>query len=500
MAVSDTKRVSIASGRGALLSLLVVLLACGSAAADRTTVGESLEGTATERNNARLVAEDLVGHLHVVYYDYHGIYHSVANGIGAGWSEPVLVTLSGRNPSIAVDSDNVLHLVYRHGTVTSLDIMHRTYDGEWSAPETVHHDVVAGLSRPVVAIDSENGLHCVWQRQGYGSTPNSEVWYAYAAPGGGWGGTPINVSSSYGASEYPTLTIDSDDNVYVFWKDSGEDIFADKKVLLRKHSQGVGWDVDYTNVSNTTGNGSYSTMDPCAVVGPGGIIHLVWKDSQPGNREIFYKACVDGIWDASPTNVSETSTASGRPSISVDHTGLLCVVWEEKTDGVYYDIVRKTRASGDVWSEMVNISASPGADSRSPSTPLSLGPALCCVWTEGESAPYDIAFYFEETTGVSGDETACDRLLLLRRNYPNPFSSTTTMMCELPEPGSVTVVVYDACGRRVRTIVSGRGPAGTHEIVWDGKSDRGTDLAAGVYFCTARSGGRTATTRMAIVR
>ena len=499
MAMLDTKNVSIASGRRVLPALLVVLLAYGNAAADRTTVGESLEGTATERNNARLVAEDLVGHLHVVYYDYDGIYHSVANGIGAGWSEPALVTLGGRNPSIAVDSDNVLHLVYRHGTVTSLDIMHRTYDGDWSAPETVYHDVVAGLSRPVVAVDSENGLHCVWQRQGYGSTPNSEVWYAHAASGGGWGGTAVNVSSSYGASEYPTLTIDPADNVYVFWKDSGEDIFADKKVLLRKYTTGVGWDADYTNVSNTTGNGSYSTMDPCAVVGPGGVIHLVWKDSQPGNREIFYKACVDGIWDASPTNVSETSTASGRPSISVDAAGVLYVVWEEKTDGVYYDIVRKTRESGGVWSEMVNISESPGADSRSPSTPSSPGPALCCVWTEGESPPYDIAFYFEETTGVSGDETACDPLLL-RRNYPNPFSSTTTMLCELPEPGSVTVVVYDACGRRVRTIASGRRPAGMHEIVWDGKSDRGTNLAAGVYFCTATSGGRTATTRMAIVR
>jgi hypothetical protein len=500
MATSDTEHVSIGSGLRSLLSLLAVLVMCGTAVADRTAVGESLESTATERNNARLVAEDLVGKLHVVYYDYDGIYHSVANGIGAGWSLPELVALGGRNPSIAVDSDNVLHLVYRIDTVTPLDILHRTFDGDWSEAETVYHDGVAGVTRPVVAVDSENGLHCVWQRQGYGSTPNSEVWYACAAPGGGWGGTMVNVSSSYGASEYPTLTIDPDDNIYVFWKDSGEDISADKKVLLRKHTRGVGWDANYTNVSNTTGNGSYATMDPCAVVGPGGTIHLVWKDSQPGNREIFYKACVDGIWDAAPTNVSETSTASGRPSISVDDTGLLYVAWEEKTDGVYYDIVRRTRERGGAWSEMVNISDSPGVDSRSPSAPLSLGPALSCLWTEGESAPYDIAFYFEETTGVSGDETACDRLLLLERNHPNPFSSTTTIRYEIPEAGSVTVKVYDVCGRWVRTIVSGRRPAGTHETIWDGKNDSGEELAAGVYFCTASCGGRTATTRMVIVR
>ena len=500
MVMSDTKRVSIVSGLRSLLPLLVVLVMFGTAAADRTAVGESFESTATERNNARLVAEDLVGNLHVVYYDYDGIYHSVANGIGAGWSEPALVVLGGRNPSIAFDSDNVLHLVYRLDTLAPRDILHRTFNGNWSEAETVYHDGVAGVTRPVVAVDSEDGLHCVWQRQGYGSTPNSEVWYAYAAPGGGWGGTTVNVSSSYGASEYPTLTIDPDDNIYVFWKDSGEDISADKKVLLRKLTRGMGWDANYTNVSNTTGNSSYATMDPCAVVGPDGTIPLVWKDSQPGNREIFYKACVDGTWDAAPTNLSETSTASGRPSISVDGSGLLYVAWEEKTDGIYYDIVHRTRQSDGVWSEMVNISDSPGVDSRSPSTPLSLGPALCCLWTEGESAPYDIAFYFEETTGVSDDETACDRPLLLGRSHPNPFSSTTTIRYGIPEAGSVTVKVYDACGRRVRTIASGRRPAGMHEITWDGKNDSGADLAAGVYFCAATSGGRTATTRMVIVR
>ncbi len=480
------------------LSLLIVLLLCGMACAERTVVGESYQSTATERNNARLVVEDLVGSLHVVYYDYDGVFHSVASGIGAGWSLPELVAAGGRNPSIAVDSDNVLHLVYRQGTLTAFDIMQTTFNGDWSEAKVVHHDVLSGVSRPVIAVDSENGLHCVWQRQGYGSTPNSEVWYKYAAPGGGWDGTAINISSSYGASEYPTLTIDSDDNVYVFWKDSGEDIFSDKKVLLRKHTKGIGWDAEYTNVSNTTGNGSYATMDPCAVTDTEGTVHLVWKDSQTGNREIFYKACVNGVWDTTPTNISETSTASGRPSISVDGRGCLYVAWEEKTDGIYYDIVRKTRGIAGGWSEMVNISESAGVDSRSVSTIPMTGPGLCCVWTEGESVPYDIAFHYEEATDVA--EAGGGSLLLVRRSHPNPFTSTTTIRYELPEPGAVVVTVYDLCGRRVRTLVSGRTAAGVHEVTWDGKNDSGADLAAGVYFCTVACGSRRATSRMVIVR
>ena len=121
----------------------------------------------------------------------------------------------------------------------------------------------------------------------------------------------------------------------------GIDIGNDKMVLYRKYTVGDGWDAGYTNISNTTGNGSYATMDPCAVTDIAGDIHLVWKDSQSGNREIYYKKCIDGVWDDDFINISNTAGASAHPSISTDNQGNLYVFWAEKIGGVYYEIVYK---------------------------------------------------------------------------------------------------------------------------------------------------------------
>ena len=44
------------------------------------------------------------------------------------------------------------------------------------------------------------------------------------------------------------------------------------------------------------------------------------------------------------------------------------------------------------------------------------------------------------------------------------------------------LAVFDAAGRCVRHLVSGRVEAGDRTIAWDGRDDGGTRLASGVYF------------------
>ncbi|MCD4790467.1 MAG: hypothetical protein K8R37_10740, partial [Bacteroidales bacterium] len=376
--------------------IILIVLSAGFVHA-QTTIGESTQSSATERNNARLIVEDNNGNLHVAYYN-NGIYYSFSDDAGANWSTSVLVDGTGRNPSLAVDNDNILHLVYKYGGINAYDIVHRTYNEEiWSESDYVYHDanMTSPVSRPVLAIDTDNNLHCVWQRAGYGPTPNSEIWYNKYTPGAGWE-APVNISDSYGASEYPTLTIDGNNNVFAFWKDSGENIGNDKMVLYRKYTVGSGWDADYTNISNTTGNGSYATMDPCAVTDIDGNIHLVWKDSQSGNREIFYKKCTDGVWDINYTNISNTAKASAHPSISTDNQGNLYVFWAEKIGGVYYEIVySKYDVELETWSELENISNTASVESEHPNSPVKSNNCLSVIWTEGDTSPFSVMHYGE---------------------------------------------------------------------------------------------------------
>ena len=67
-------------------------------------------------------------------------------------------------------------------------------------------------------------------------------------------------------------------------------------------------------------------------------------------------------------------------------------------------------------------------------------------------------------------------------NYPNPFNPTTTLLIELPEDAVVSVIVYDALGRRVTRLVNEEMDAGYHRVIWDAGS-----LPSGVYFYSLQS-------------
>jgi hypothetical protein len=70
----------------------------------------------------------------------------------------------------------------------------------------------------------------------------------------------------------------------------------------------------------------------------------------------------------------------------------------------------------------------------------------------------------------------------LRAPFPSPFRALTTIGFSLAQAGVVQVGVFDAGGRRVRTLVNGPRPAGPGILTWDGTGEDGTRLGSGLYF------------------
>ena len=59
------------------------------------------------------------------------------------------------------------------------------------------------------------------------------------------------------------------------------------------------------------------------------------------------------------------------------------------------------------------------------------------------------------------------------KSYPNPFKSNTTIEYRLPEPGFVSLKVFDITGNLIETLFSGNQPGGLNKIEWnpDGLND-----------------------------
>jgi hypothetical protein len=88
------------------------------------------------------------------------------------------------------------------------------------------------------------------------------------------------------------------------------------------------------------------------------------------------------------------------------------------------------------------------------------------------------------TSSVS-EFVAGERLHL--RGEPNPFNPTTSFRFEMPQAGRATLVIHDAAGRRIATLLDREVPAGVNSVRWDGRDQAGRRQASGVYFVSVRT-------------
>jgi len=73
--------------------------------------------------------------------------------------------------------------------------------------------------------------------------------------------------------------------------------------------------------------------------------------------------------------------------------------------------------------------------------------------------------------------------IILKQNYPNPFNGGTIIEFSLPKSAHVIIEIFDILGRKVETVGSFQGQAGTNFIKWNAG-----DISSGVYFYRVKSG------------
>lgn len=88
----------------------------------------------------------------------------------------------------------------------------------------------------------------------------------------------------------------------------------------------------------------------------------------------------------------------------------------------------------------------------------------------------------------------------LHQNFPNPFNPTTSIRFFLERSGDVSVTIYNLKGQQVRSLLDEKRGFGEHEIMWNGKSDSGKDLASGPYMYVLQTPDKVHSKRMVLLR
>lgn len=103
-------------------------------------------------------------------------------------------------------------------------------------------------------------------------------------------------------------------------------------------------------------------------------------------------------------------------------------------------------------------------------------------------------------SGIKSFSNRIPDVFLLHPNYPNPFNPTTKIKFDLPqnargETQDVKLVVFDALGREVATLVNEKLAPGSYEVEFNGRN-----FLSGIYFFKLTAGEFTEVRRMILLK
>jgi|GEM_PF-6303415 len=110
----------------------------------------------------------------------------------------------------------------------------------------------------------------------------------------------------------------------------------------------------------------------------------------------------------------------------------------------------------------------------------------------------DIVFRYN---GVSGAADNNSRLYyLVEQNFPNPFNPETCFRITLPVASILKVTIYDIRGRQIKMLCDEYTPAGSREVIWNGRDENNQQAASGIYFYSVNDGKNITVKKMLLLR
>jgi hypothetical protein len=270
--------------------------------------------------------------VYAVWYYWTGaattdIYFKKSTNGGTGWSALQRLTWTASEaayPKIAVGSGGAVYLVYRDDISGNSEVYFKNSanGSTWSTSKRLTWTSVNSVA-PHIAVDSGNVIHVIWCE----FSTIGIIYYKKSTDGGTTWSSPVRLTWGNNSCFIPFICVDENDYLHVafYMQASGNNEIVYKKST----NSGATW----SSPDRLTYNSGDSTY-PVLAAGTGNNLYIAWHDSTPGNMEIYLKNSTNSgnSW-SSPTRVTWNSGSSGRPSIATDSSNVRYLVWNDDTPG-----------------------------------------------------------------------------------------------------------------------------------------------------------------------
>lgn len=274
---------------------------------------------------------------------------------GATWSNEISLGASGSQSAMAIDSSDVIRVVYVNGSSKPTYV--EFSDLTWGATEQIDATSVSSRSMDV-AIDSVGDVHAVWVIPGNAEAcvynkRTAGVWgtkttildndgctkcfpkivvdsqdrlmlvflqslvgaivYSNRYQLGAWGGNLSVNTVENPALQAPTgITVDSNDNVYIVYQGQGSGV-STNHLRYRKYTASTGlWGSDTLITTTTTIPSSTPWGAPSLACDASDNLHLVWRGGGQNGTNISYVENIAGVWQSD--SILTAATTFSNPS------------------------------------------------------------------------------------------------------------------------------------------------------------------------------------------
>lgn len=341
-------------------------------------------------NSQRKLTRTSEGYLHRVYTKWDGssyrVYYGKSTDDGSTWTESVLTDagVNSTHPAIAVDSEDNIYVVYeREGG----GIRYRVYQGaSWGSEQTLSTD--AGEA-PALAVDASDNVHVVWMANFSGTY---KVRYSYY-DGADWNDT-INITSSTEDQKYPSIAIDPY-SIHVVWQEYNTTSNT-WNIKYRRYQSG------WNSIYNITTNSTFNQVYPSIAVDLNNNVHVVWEDKNAFQIKYRRYDYSTSSWGSIEVVADGGAYPQLKPSISVYSTSYVYAVWYGKISSSSDHWVIRGAYRTTSWSSVSDLVSVTGINVTSPSTIFARYPQMCsnCYTNIPDS---DVAFVYEQDGEIKYD-------------------------------------------------------------------------------------------------
>jgi hypothetical protein len=242
-----------------------------------------------------------------------------------------------------------------------------------------------------------------------------------------------------------------------------------------------------------------------AAIGSNGDVVFVWiEDYKDGVALWAQRYDFKGKRIGAGLLVKEPAAAAPeRPAVAAMDNGDFLVVWDEEdpdTDSEIY--ARRYRSEISGFLPEVHVNEVTPYEQHTADVAASPDGRFIITWASdvNDGTGYNVCACEMETMDPPAGSEMPAPDIRLSQNYPNPFNPLTTIEFELSEPAYVCIDIYTVQGIPVIRLERKAREAGKHTVTWDGRDANGDQVSSGVYFYSLKSGSRTLTKKMLLVR